>query len=307
MAAGVSGNTRLPFPFPKFGNEFFIPIPVPKSWEWNSSFPFPIVGNASHPGTLCGSVLDVSRPVSAVPKAHREPKNATKTKKITRHFFRLASRGPKNGRNGPFRAINEKTESPPATALQFPSFNTLQFPDWFINNPASPKIRFHPPTSSYIHWAGATKFKFKLVGADFYAFRNYALVASIKHCTVRCWYLEIFVAFEKMVWRNHKKAVRKETAMQRCQLWSELVQLISQRWQNLFGNVVPEQRTLLSETNFDNSSFSSEFHLSNTFFRSFASFKNCQIFVVKLKSKISRMANFHIRLSSNWGELEFLD
>ena len=29
----IFGNTGLRFPFPKFGNEFFIPVPVPKSWE----------------------------------------------------------------------------------------------------------------------------------------------------------------------------------------------------------------------------------------------------------------------------------
>ena len=30
-----------PFPFPKFGNDFVIPVPVPKSWECNFPFPFP--------------------------------------------------------------------------------------------------------------------------------------------------------------------------------------------------------------------------------------------------------------------------
>ena len=29
----IPGNTSLTFPFPKVGNGFFIPIPVPKSWE----------------------------------------------------------------------------------------------------------------------------------------------------------------------------------------------------------------------------------------------------------------------------------
>ena len=51
-------NTGLRFPFPKFGNEFFIPVPVPKSWECffdsrsrsqnlgtEFSIPVPITGN----------------------------------------------------------------------------------------------------------------------------------------------------------------------------------------------------------------------------------------------------------------------
>ena len=35
----IPGNTGLPFPFPKIGNDFF--IPVPKNWECYFSFPFP--------------------------------------------------------------------------------------------------------------------------------------------------------------------------------------------------------------------------------------------------------------------------
>ena len=42
----IPGNTGLPFPFPKIGIDFF--IPVPKSWEYYFSFPFPFpkFGNA---------------------------------------------------------------------------------------------------------------------------------------------------------------------------------------------------------------------------------------------------------------------
>ena len=42
----IPGNTGLPFPFPKIGHDFF--IPVPKSWECYFSFPFPFpkFGNA---------------------------------------------------------------------------------------------------------------------------------------------------------------------------------------------------------------------------------------------------------------------
>ena len=42
----IFGNAGLRFPFPKFGNEFF--IPVPKSWEcfFRFPFPFPKFGNA---------------------------------------------------------------------------------------------------------------------------------------------------------------------------------------------------------------------------------------------------------------------
>ena len=44
----IPGNNNISFPFPKVGNGFFIPIPVPNSWEYNFSFPFPFpkVGNA---------------------------------------------------------------------------------------------------------------------------------------------------------------------------------------------------------------------------------------------------------------------
>ena len=50
----IFGNTGLRFPFPKFGNEFFIPVPVPKSWECNSPFPFPLPGMDYHVGNRMG-------------------------------------------------------------------------------------------------------------------------------------------------------------------------------------------------------------------------------------------------------------
>ena len=36
--------------------------------------------DASHPGTMCGSVLDASRPLSALPRAQRGPKEGPKVK-----------------------------------------------------------------------------------------------------------------------------------------------------------------------------------------------------------------------------------
>ena len=32
------------FPFPKVWNAFSIPVPVPKIWECNFPFPFPLMG-----------------------------------------------------------------------------------------------------------------------------------------------------------------------------------------------------------------------------------------------------------------------
>ena len=202
------------FPFPKVGNEIphsrsqylgmkFL-IPVPNTWEWNSPFPFPILGNVSHSGTLCGNVLDVSRPVSDVPGAQGEPKRATKTKKspeVPRTTLEVhgAPKRPKR----PFWASDRKTESP-------------------------------------LGWCDEVATNIKLVGANFYAFCNYALVASIKHWTVRCWYLEIFVAFEKMVWRNQKMTRKQWEKKLPCKGAS-----FDQSWSNSFhkhGNVVPGPR-----------------------------------------------------------------
>ena len=44
----IPGITGVLFPFPKIGNDFFIPVPVPKSWDWHFSVLFPITkfGNA---------------------------------------------------------------------------------------------------------------------------------------------------------------------------------------------------------------------------------------------------------------------
>ena len=48
--------------------------------------------DASHPGTLCGSVLDARRPVSAVPGAPRGPKGAPKMRIVTFWPFRPPKR-----------------------------------------------------------------------------------------------------------------------------------------------------------------------------------------------------------------------
>ena len=44
------------FPFPKNGNDIFIPNPVPKSWECNLSFPFPKFGNGLSPSRSCSQM-----------------------------------------------------------------------------------------------------------------------------------------------------------------------------------------------------------------------------------------------------------
>ena len=48
--------------------------------------------DASHPGTLCGSVLDARRPVSAVPGAPRGPEGGPKMRIVTFRPFRPPKR-----------------------------------------------------------------------------------------------------------------------------------------------------------------------------------------------------------------------
>merc|ERR1712091_341548 len=48
--------------------------------------------DALHPGTLCGSVLDARRPVSAIPGAPRGPKGAPKMRIVTFWPFRPPKR-----------------------------------------------------------------------------------------------------------------------------------------------------------------------------------------------------------------------
>ena len=91
----------------------------PSSRQCTDTFPFPILGNVSHSGTLCGNVLDVSRPVSDVPGAQGEPKRATQTKKSP-EVPRTRFTGPQNGRNAHFGPATENPNHRWAGATKLP-------------------------------------------------------------------------------------------------------------------------------------------------------------------------------------------